>query len=106
LRRASITACATMLPMTAAVTLDALFGSYLLLANAAANATSSRTFDAASGYRFLRQRYAAKLIAVALLSSVRSSAGRRRLSGRREVYVWRRGGGVSLHSEILLSSVL
>ncbi len=26
--------------------------------------------------------------------------------GRREVYVWRRGGGVSLHSEILLSSVL
>src|SRR5215470_2993545 len=32
-----------------------------------------------SGYRFRRQRYAAKLIAFALLSSVRSSGGRRRL---------------------------
>jgi len=32
-----------------------------------------------SGYRFRRQRYAAKLIAFALFSSVRSFAGRRRL---------------------------
>src|SRR5712691_11899507 len=32
-----------------------------------------------SGYRFRRQRYAAKLIALALLSSVRSSRGRRRV---------------------------
>ena len=31
-----------------------------------------------SGYRLLRQRYAAKLIALALFSSVRSSGGRRR----------------------------
>src|ERR671925_2143469 len=31
-----------------------------------------------SGYRFRRQRYAAKLIASALFSSVRSLAGRRR----------------------------
>src|SRR5919108_2528082 len=32
-----------------------------------------------SGYRLVRQRYAAKLIALALFSSVRSSIGRRRL---------------------------
>src|SRR5215470_19429792 len=32
-----------------------------------------------SGYRLLRQRYAAKLIAFALFSSVRSPDGRRRL---------------------------
>jgi hypothetical protein len=32
-----------------------------------------------SGYRLPRQRYAAKLIALALFSAVRSSAGRRRL---------------------------
>src|SRR5215470_13219115 len=32
-----------------------------------------------SGYRFRRQRYAAKLIAFALLASVRSATGRRRL---------------------------
>src|SRR5262249_15287222 len=60
--------------------------SYPLLANAAANAASSRTrddepggsSDCPSGYRFRRQRYAAKLIAVALFTSVCSPEGRRR----------------------------